>query len=92
MKTMARLDIEDFEGQEINRIYLAAGLKEAKRVEDILTEGGIAYAVVVERYRKIVLGILPFDLQGAGFFVRSADARLARSSLIAAGLKVGLQE
>ncbi len=92
METMARVDIEVFEGQELSRVYIAGVLKEAKHVEEILTANSIAYAIEIEPYRKLLLGIIPREYHGAGFFVRSADAPLARSALIAAGLKAGIQE
>jgi len=89
---MARVRIEDFEGQEMTRVYLAAKLKEAKRVEDILAASGINFAVEIEPYQKLLLGIILRKYLGAGFFVRSTEAALARSTLSAAGLVVGIQE
>jgi hypothetical protein len=89
---MARVDIEDFDGQDIARVYLAAYLKEAKQVEDVLTRHGIDYAVEIETYYKRFLLIFDAEYPGAGFFVRAAQANFARSVLREAGLKGGIQD
>jgi hypothetical protein len=38
---MARLDFEEFLDKEVNRVYIAGALEEARRVESILTRHGI---------------------------------------------------
>jgi hypothetical protein len=48
---MPRFAYDDFGDADLSRIYLAARLAEAKRVEKILDENGIDYAVEVEPYR-----------------------------------------
>ena len=56
---MARVAFEDFgDGEEVVRIYLARELGEAKRVEAVLTEKGIEYAVEVEPYVTAMSNIL----------------------------------
>ena len=93
---MARLDFEKFAGQEVSRIYIAAQLAEANRVEDTLAQHGIDYAVEIEPYRKSTLTVLTLFSSGvyagAAFFVLSGQAAFARGALLAAGLKVGIQD
>ena len=89
---MPRLDIEEFADKELSRIYIADRLREAKFVESTLTEHGIDYAVEVEPFRKIVLGVLPLEYPGAVFYVLSGQASFARSALQAVGLIAGIQE
>jgi hypothetical protein len=86
------MDLDEFPGEALVRVYLAGELREAKRVESVLTEWGIDYTVEVERYRKQLLGFFPCVYTGAGFFVRPAEAALARSSLLEAGLRAGIQD
>jgi hypothetical protein len=88
---MARVDIEDFDDKQVTRVYIAGSLREAKRVEDTLTRHGINYAVDIEPYSKAVLGIFDSVYAGAGFFVASTQAALARSTLLADGLSVGIE-
>jgi hypothetical protein len=53
---MARVTLDDFADKEVARVYLAAELAEAKRVEEILSANGINYVVEVERYvRRVFL-------------------------------------
>jgi len=90
---MARLDFEDFLDQELTRVYLAAYLSEAKQVEETLTKGGVDYAVALETYLKPVYPLFALCVYvGASFFVVSGQTAFARSTLLAAGLKVGIEE
>lgn len=91
---MARVDIESFAEAEkdLSRIYIAGHVAEAKRVENVLTENGIEYAVEIEPYIGLALGIVPLEYPGAAFYVLSGQAPFARRALLAAGLKVGLAD
>ena len=89
---MPRLDLEDFTDKELSRIYIADRLAEAKNVESTLTKHDIDYAVEVEAYRKVVLGLIPSEYSGAAFYVLSGQAFFARKALFAAGLRIGLQD
>lgn len=73
-------------------VYLAGRLKEGKRVEAVLSANAIDYAVDVERFETRVLGILPVEYEGVGFYVLSEQAPFCRSLLRAAGLLQGLVE
>jgi hypothetical protein len=89
---MPRLGFEDFTDKELSRIYVADRLAEAKSVESTLAEHDIDYAVEVEPFRKILLGVMPFENAGAAFYVLSGQASFARSALSAVGLEAGLQD
>src|ERR1700726_2600888 len=54
--TMARLDIEDFAGKELVRVYIAGRMSEAERVEDALARHGVNYAVDIEPFLRRGLG------------------------------------
>jgi hypothetical protein len=90
---MARLEFARFLDKEVSRVYIAGGLEEARRVEGILTGHGIDYAVDVEPYHKPVCALFSLSVYaGAAFFVLSTHASFARSILLAAGLKAGIQD
>jgi len=89
---MPLVDIEEFDGKEIERVYLAARLSEAKSVERTLTESNVDYAVQIEAFRTTLLGFLPREYEGVAFYVLSHQASLSRQSLETAGLTVGLVE
>lgn len=88
---MARLEFEDFAEKELARIYVAARVSEAERVESTLTEHGIDYAVGIESFVMRSLGLFTSDYSGAAFYALSGQAAFARSILAAAGLNSGLQ-
>jgi hypothetical protein len=88
---MARIELDAFgEGTELVRVYLAAGLDEARRAEDVLAAAAVDFAVEVETFfsRTILGGGAP--RQGAGFWLREADLDAACRALEAAGLVAGL--
>jgi hypothetical protein len=84
--------MEEFTGKEITRIYTAGRLKEATAVERALTEKGIDYTVDFEPFRTLLLGILPSEHVGIGFYVLSGQADFCRSILLDAGLRAGIEE
>jgi hypothetical protein len=87
------LDFEDFLDSELARVYIAGELKEAEHVESILTALGIDYAVDVQPYFKPACALFSLGVYaGAAFFVQSRHAALARRTLLAAGLKTGIED
>lgn len=87
---MVRVAFEDFVDKELERIYLAAELAEAKRVEEVLSANGIDYAVEVERYTR--LSLFSSEYAGAAFYVISGQANFCKRVLVEAGLKTGIQD
>ena len=62
-----RRDAEFFEDREMDLIYIAKKLKEALRLESMLTESGVEYAVETDKYSGGVL--FRSERVGAFFYV-----------------------
>ena len=89
---MALVDAETFDDKEVAMVYVAARLSEGKRVEQVLTDNAIDYAVDIEPFQSRVLGLLPVEYEGVGFYVLSGQADFCRRILREAGLVQGLVE
>ena len=89
---MARLNIEDFGGEELTRVYIAGRIREAERVEGTLTQHGVDYTVDIEPFVKRVLGLFTSQYSGAAFYVPSSQAAAARSLLLEARLTEGISD
>jgi hypothetical protein len=90
---MARISMDDFpEGREIVRVYLAAALDEARRVEEVLDRSAVAYAVEVETFTRPSFLLAGSARSGAGFWVDQSEAEASIDALEAAGLLRGLVE
>ena len=87
---MALVDPAAFDGKEVVMVYVAGRLSEGKRVEQVLAENAIDYAVDVEPFENRVLGILPVEYEGVGFYVVADQADFCRRILRDAGLLQGL--
>ena len=89
---MALVDPATFDDKEVAMVYVAGRLSEGKRVEKILSENGIDYAVDYEPFESRVLGILRVEYEGVAFYVTLDQADLGRRVLRNAGLLQGLVE
>jgi hypothetical protein len=89
---MALIDAAELDGKEVARVYIAGRLAEAKRVEQVLSENGIDYALDAEVFRTNLLGFLPSEYEGVAFYVLSGQASRCRQILHGAGLTAGLVE
>lgn len=88
---MARVEMETFaEGTELVRVYLAATLSEARRVEDALGAAGVEFAVEVEEYASPTALGSNQARRGAGFWLREADLDRAADALERGGHVAGL--
>jgi hypothetical protein len=88
---MARVAIEDFDDEQVARVYLAARLAEAQLVEAELNKQDVDYGVEVESY----LGSAVFwlsEYRGAAFYVQAAKMDFCSGILRTAGLTAGLLE
>ena len=83
---------ETFDDKDVTIVYVAGRLKEGKQVERVLSANAIDYAVDSEPFQSRVLGILPVEYEGVGFYVLSAQAEFCRRVLREAGLVQGLVE
>ena len=89
---MALVKPETFDDKEVAVIYIVGRLSEGKRVEQVLSDNSIDYAVDIEPFESRVFGILPVKSEGIGFYVLSAQADFCRGILREAGLVQGLVE
>jgi hypothetical protein len=80
-----RRDEAFFGEQELILLYIAKRLREAQRVEDLLTGAGIDYLVEADLY----MGGFLFRraLHGAFFYVTGADDERARALLAGQGYR-----
>lgn len=76
-----RRDPEYFGDVELDLVYMAKRLREALRLEELLTEAGIEYLVETGTYTGGLL--MKRDLTGAFFYVAPADLEQTRDLLIA---------
>ena len=75
---------------DAEQIFLARNLREAREVENLLTQAGFDYAVEVEAYaRSFLFGTIRY---GAAFYVAGAQAAGCRQRLIDAGFGRGVVE
>jgi hypothetical protein len=78
------------EGTEVVRVYLAASLAEAQRVEQVLDAADLAYAVEVEEFAMPTALGSNAPRRGAGFWIEPDDLDASCAALEAAGLLRGL--
>jgi hypothetical protein len=74
-----------FEGSEPELVYIAKRLKDALRLESILTAAGVDYGVEADHYRGGV--IFPSNRVGAFFYVRPEAAEATRRIMVANGYR-----
>lgn len=85
---MADVDAEDL--KDLERIFIARTLRQARKVEALLTQAGVEYAVQVEPYgRSLLFGTIR---HGAAFYVAGEHAPACRERLVAAGFGNGVVE
>ena len=89
---MALVDSATFDDKEVAMVYIAGRLSEGKQVEQVLSDNAVDYAVDIEPFESRVLGILPVQYEGVGFYVLLDQAQFCRGVLRAAGLLQGLVE
>jgi len=81
-----RRDASFFEDREMDLIYIARKLKEAKRLESILTESGVEYAVEADKYSGGV--IFRSERIGAFFYVLPEAVEQAQEVMTRHGFRV----
>lgn len=85
---MARIERDELPDGE--RIFIAASLRVARRVEEWFQAAGVDYVVQVEPIGRSV--VFQAVRNGAAFYVASAEAAYWREQLTAAGLGSGVVE
>ena len=71
-----RQDAAFFEDRDLDLVYIAKKLKDALRLESVLTERGVDYAVEADNYHGG--GIFRSERIGAFFYVLPEAAELVR--------------
>ena len=84
---MPQVSQDEFGGQELAAVFLAATLREARRAEALLTERGVNYVVKTEQFGRSLLGS---PRVGAVFYVQLSQAEYCGSQLVAAGFGRGV--
>ena len=85
------MDADTLEHQDLERVFVAARLREAQAAETTLTEAGIEYVVEVEPFVGGIFSTFR-PRNGAVFYVRAGQASFCRSALLGAGLGRGVVE
>jgi len=80
-----RQDPEYFGDEELPLVYIAKKLREAQALEQVLTEGGIEYAVEADRYRGGF--VFQSERVGAFFYVREEVLDQTRELMRSRGYK-----
>jgi hypothetical protein len=76
---------DHFDGQELALVYVAKKLKDALRLEEVLTGAGFDYLVEPDTYKGGVLFMS--ERVGAFFYVAEADDTAARAAMHRAGFE-----
>jgi len=79
-----------FDGAEPRLVYIAKKLKEALKLEEVLTEAGFDYGVEPDRYRGGF--IFRTERIGAFFYVRPESEAAVRQFLLDRGYKLPPEE
>jgi hypothetical protein len=83
--------MESFEeGTELVRVYLAAALDEARRIEEALGAAEVEFAVEVEEFASPTALGSNQPRRGAGFWVREGELDRAADALERGGHRAGL--
>jgi hypothetical protein len=88
---VALVEADQFADRECARIYIAGRLREARNVEQTLTNQGIDYFVEIERYERLLFGLIRREYDGVAFYVPSEVAASCRALLRVARLTAGLE-
>jgi hypothetical protein len=81
-----RREADFFEDRELDLIYIAKKLKEALRLESVLTEAGVEYAVEPDRYVGGV--IFRSERVGAFFYVAPESLDQVRQLMHLHGFRI----
>ena len=86
---MARVDPDVWGERECALIFIARNTREARHVEELLTEKGVEYTLAFEPFLHAGLfGVS--SLNGVGFYVAAEQAPSCRTILAENGLGIGI--
>ncbi|MFN3325629.1 MAG: hypothetical protein ACK5AZ_19200 [Bryobacteraceae bacterium] len=80
-----RRDDADFAAKDLELVYIAKRLKEAKKLEDVLTEAGIDFVVETDTYKGGI--VFQTERVGAFFYVAPEAAEMTRELLAMRGYR-----
>jgi hypothetical protein len=83
--------LDFFAERNIERVFIAGNLKEALKIERLLTEQGIDYAVKIEKFMQTRI-FFTSEYSGATFYVLSTQAAFCRKLLAGQGFSYGIIE
>jgi len=86
---MAKVSFDSFSEHDIERVFIAGNLSEAQRIEKLLTDEGIDYAVEVEKFMQTRIFFTSEHL-GATFYVHTGQAPFCRKLLLTHGFSNGI--
>src|SRR5712675_976395 len=89
--SMAKVSLDNLGEQDTERIFIAKNLKMALKVEKLLTDRGIDYAVAIEKFTQTRF-FFTFEYDGATFYVLAAQAPFCRRLLLDQGFSNGIIE
>ena len=89
LHAVALVESEALASRDPVAVFIGQTLAETRRVENLLTQRGVDYAVQVELFGYTLLGSARY---GAMFYVAAGQAQYCRSALVAAGLELGVIE
>ncbi len=78
-----RREPDFFGDQELELVYVAKRLKEALRLEKLLTDAGLDYLVEPDKYRGGI--IFPVERVGAFFYVAPESDGATREEMVRGG-------
>jgi hypothetical protein len=85
---MGRIEFENFSDRTIIRIYIAKNIREAEKIENLLTDNDIDYAISLEPF--LPPSLLQSERMGAAFYVQSGQESICRQLIEGEGMQAGL--
>lgn len=88
---MARMDLEDCKDKNFERVYMAGNQEEAKRVEALLHDNNVDYAVSLEPFTTVT-GLIKggSEKYGVAFYVPAGRGDWCRDIFVRQGLDSGI--
>lgn len=86
-----KVEMDHFSGQEIERVYLASTLEEAKRVEKILDTSPFVYAIDLEPFTRPIASVFGGTYAGVGFYVAPTAVDVCKRFLTENGITAGIE-
>jgi len=86
---MAIVSLDSFSERDVEPVFIAGSLSEAQRIEKLLTDEGIDYAVEIEKFMQTRI-VFTSEYHGATFYVLASQAPFCRKLLLDHGFSNGI--